>query len=245
MINSPNPSTPGGRRVVDAPMRMFHWLFVLSFIGAYLTAESERWRLLHITFGYTLAGLLVFRLVYGMVGPRPFRLTSLLGKLGAAPAWIQTMHTSLLQPKAPWRQGQNLVMPIMIVAMLALVVPLTLSGYATYQEWGGETLTEILEEVHEFLGQWLLVVALAHVVWIAILSGLRQTNMARPMLSGRVSGTGPDLIPANRTGLAGLMLLVVIAWFTWQSAQSEQGLIPGGATALYSEPQKHIDDDDD
>lgn len=40
---------------------MFHWLFALSFVGAYLSAESEHWRLLHVTLGYSFAGLLVFR----------------------------------------------------------------------------------------------------------------------------------------------------------------------------------------
>ncbi|MFP5400059.1 MAG: cytochrome b/b6 domain-containing protein, partial [Gammaproteobacteria bacterium] len=48
------------RRVVDAPTRMFHWLFALSFAGAWLSAESEHWRALHVTLGYTLAGLLAW-----------------------------------------------------------------------------------------------------------------------------------------------------------------------------------------
>ena len=29
------------------PVRVFHWLMAASFAAAYLTAESERWRLLH------------------------------------------------------------------------------------------------------------------------------------------------------------------------------------------------------
>ena len=37
-------------------MRVFHWLLVLSFAGAFVTAESERWRLVHVTLGYTVAG---------------------------------------------------------------------------------------------------------------------------------------------------------------------------------------------
>ena len=43
--------TPSLRKVLiwDAPVRVFHWLMVLSFAGAYLTAESERWRLVHVT----------------------------------------------------------------------------------------------------------------------------------------------------------------------------------------------------
>src|SRR3990167_1995804 len=65
------PAKPARRRVVDAPTRVFHWLFALSFVGAYLTADGERWRLLHVTLGYTLAGLLAFRVLYGLFGPRP------------------------------------------------------------------------------------------------------------------------------------------------------------------------------
>jgi hypothetical protein len=39
-------SIPAASRLeIDAPTRMFHWLFALSFIGAYVTAESEHWRL--------------------------------------------------------------------------------------------------------------------------------------------------------------------------------------------------------
>ena len=68
-------STGHERRILvwDAPVRLFHWLTVLSFAGAWLTAESERWRLLHVTLGYTLAGLVVFRLLWGLVGTRHAR----------------------------------------------------------------------------------------------------------------------------------------------------------------------------
>ena len=62
-------STPG-RLVVDAPTRMFHGLFALTFIGAYVTADSEHWRLLHVTLGYAFGGLAGFRVMYGLVGPR-------------------------------------------------------------------------------------------------------------------------------------------------------------------------------
>ena len=70
------PATPPRptRRVTDAPTRVFHWLFALCFAGAYLTADGERLRLLHVTLGYTLAGLLAFRVLYGLFGPRQVRL---------------------------------------------------------------------------------------------------------------------------------------------------------------------------
>ena len=66
----PAPAKTHTRRVTDAPTRMFHWLFALSFAGAYATADGEHWRLLHVTLGYTMAGLLAFRVLYGLLGPR-------------------------------------------------------------------------------------------------------------------------------------------------------------------------------
>ena len=51
-------------RVWDLPVRIFHWLLVLSFAGAFVTAESERLRDVHVVLGYTVLALLAFRLVW-------------------------------------------------------------------------------------------------------------------------------------------------------------------------------------
>ena len=54
----------------DAPVRVFHWLLVLCFAGAYITADSERWRLVHVSLGYTMGGLVAFRILWGLTGTR-------------------------------------------------------------------------------------------------------------------------------------------------------------------------------
>lgn len=51
------------RRTVDAFTRIWHFLTAFTFTVAYLTAESEAFRLMHITLGYTLGGLLLFRVL--------------------------------------------------------------------------------------------------------------------------------------------------------------------------------------
>ena len=55
----PRSVSPEPRVLVwDAPVRVFHWLLALSFAGAYLSAEADGWRWLHISLGYTVAALL-------------------------------------------------------------------------------------------------------------------------------------------------------------------------------------------
>lgn len=232
---APTPA-PARRLSTDAPTRMFHWLFALSFAGAYLTAESEHWRLMHVTLGYSFAGLLVFRLIYGLVGPRQARLGLLWRKLSAAPAWLRSLTTGEVPN---WRQGQNLAMALAVWLMIGLVLPLTLSGYATYNDWGDVFGGDWIEETHEFFGNAFLAVVLGHLGLIAALSALRRQNMARPMWSGRLPGKGPSPVQHNRAWLAAVLLLAVLAFGAWQWVDSPRGLLPAAGWSA------HQDDDED
>lgn len=216
------------RRVIDAPTRMFHWLFALSFVGAYVTAESEHWRLLHVTLGYAFAGLLVFRVLYGIFGPRQAGLGLLWRRLAGVPAWLRSLLAARSFSAVNWRQGQNLTMALAIVSMLILVVPLVLTGYGTYNDWGDPLGGDWLEEAHELFGNAFLMLVLAHVALIAALSILRRQNQALPMFTGRVRGNGPDLVRHNRAWLAALMLLAVVALGAWQWRDAPRGWIPIG-----------------
>lgn len=49
----------------------------LNFAGTWLTADSEPWQLVRVVLGYTMAGLIAFRVVWGFVGPRHARFSRL------------------------------------------------------------------------------------------------------------------------------------------------------------------------
>lgn len=220
---------PTGRFVTDAPTRMFHWLFALSFLGAYLSADGERWRALHETLGWTMAALLAFRVGYGLFGPRHVALGPLLRRLRGGPAWLRASALALRQRRlqgVDLRQGQNLAMALAIVALLALVLPLTLSGWGVQAEWADLLGDEWLEELHEGIANAVLALVLGHLALITTLSLLRRRNLAQPMLSGRVDGSGPSPVKRQRGWLAVLLLLVVMAFVAWQWQQSPQGLLP-------------------
>jgi cytochrome b len=225
------PARAGGvpkRRVIDAPTRMFHALFALSFLGAYLTADGERWRALHVTLGYTLAGLLAFRVLYGLLGPRHAGLGLMLRKLAGAPAWLRSAAQELKGGSVlavNWRQGQNLLMALAVLALLGLVLPLTLTGYGSYNDWGKFLGEDGLEDLHEFFGNAFLAVVLAHIGLTVAISLLRRRNQALPMLTGRVQGAGPDLVKHNHAWLAGLLLAAVLAFVSWHWQQAPQAQV--------------------
>ena len=89
--------------VWDLPTRMFHWLLVLSFGGAFLTAESERYRDVHVMLGYTLLGLIAFRLLWGFFGSRYARFRTFLFR----PREIVAYVSALVKGKAAHYVGHN------------------------------------------------------------------------------------------------------------------------------------------
>lgn len=241
--DAPRDAAAPRRLVTDAPTRMFHALFALSFLGAYLSADGEHFRLLHVTLGYTMAGLLVFRVLYGLFGPRQAGLGLLWRKLSGAPAWLRSVRSAPSLSSINWRQAQNLLMALAVVALLAMVVPLTLSGYGTYNDWGDFLGGDWLEDVHEFIGEAFLFVVLAHLALIAGLSLLRRKNQALPMLTGRVAGPGPSLVQNNRAWLAAGLLLAVLAYGAWEWQQSPNGLVTAQALSSLTAGGDHDHDD--
>lgn len=211
------------RLVTDAPTRMFHALFAGSFIGAFVTADSEHWRLVHVTLGYLFAGLLGFRVLYGLFGPRHARLSLLVRRLTSAPAWLRSLKQTGSWRDIKWRQGQNLAVAAAIVLMLLLVIPLTLSGYATWNEWGDMLGGDWPEELHEVLANAFLAIVLAHVALIAVLSVMRRQNQALPMLTGRVAGEGSSPVKDNKAWLAVVLLLAAVGFSAWQMQSAPDG----------------------
>lgn len=177
-IDSPREVT-----VWDPLVRLFHWTMVACFAGAWLTADSEHWRQWHVAFGYTMAGLVVFRLVWGLVGPRHARFVNFV----RGPRAVGRYLRSLLGPAPEHHLGHNPAGALAIVLLLALTTLTAASGWATYSELGGEWL----EELHEGAANTLMAVVLVHLAGVAVSSLLHHENLVRSMFTGRKTVTAP------------------------------------------------------
>ena len=213
--------------VWDAPVRVFHWLMALSFAGAYVTAESERWRLVHVTLGYTVMGLVAFRLVWGLVGTRHARF----GDFVRGPRAVLRYLGSLLQGRPEHHVGHNPAGALAIMALLALGACVTAAGWATYTEVGGEWL----EEVHEVLANLMLAIVVVHVAAVVLSSRLHHENLVRAMVTGRKAAPATEGIRSAWRSVAVVLLVAVLGfwWMQWQDAPS-----PGAAVAAQGDKAK-------
>jgi cytochrome b len=197
-------------RVWDAPTRVFHWLLVFCFAGAYLTAESERWSLVHVTLGYTLGGLIAFRLLWGMVGTRYARFSSFV----QGPTAVLTYAKSMAAGTPKHFVGHNPAGAVAIVLLLVAGIAIVATGYATYNEIGGEWLSE----VHEAAANTMLVLVGVHIAGVVVASWLHKENLAHAMVSGFKQGKAADGIRRVWASVAVLLLAGVLAFWYLQWA---------------------------
>ncbi len=195
-------------KVWDAPVRVSHWLLALSFAGAYLTAEGEEWRLVHATLGYTVGGLLVFRVLWGLLGTRYARFASFLRGHTAIAAYAKSM----LRGKPLHYTGHNPAGAVAIVLMILLGLGQLATGWAIYNDIGGEWL----EDLHEIGGNAMLTVVLVHIAGVVVASVLHRSNLARAMVTGNKPGQLQEAIPRTWPLLGALVLAVVLGFWAYQ-----------------------------
>ena len=166
---------PDNIRVWDLPVRIFHWLLAGSFAVAYLVAESEQLRSLHVILGYTATGLILFRVIWGFVGTRFARFSSFLFSPGAAIEYLRSL------PKQPQHYiGHTPAGSYAIYAILLTGLATGITGYMTLKEIGGESL----EEVHEVCANVWLALVIVHIAGVFISSWIHRENLVRAMITG-------------------------------------------------------------
>ncbi|GAB3650960.1 cytochrome b/b6 domain-containing protein [Ramlibacter alkalitolerans] len=202
--------------VWDAPVRVFHWLMVASFAVAWLTAESERWQLAHVTAGYTMAGLVAFRVVWGLVGTRYARFTAFVRSPWTAVDYLMVM---LLERRPQRHTGHNPAGGLAILALLTLAALTAASGWANYNELAGHWM----EDVHEVLANTMLGLVALHVVAVVASSALHRENLVGAMIHGRKPVPRAQGIRSPWRSVAALLLAAVLAfwWLQWESAPQQ------------------------
>ncbi len=220
----------------DFPVRIFHWALAASFAGAWLTAESERWRDIHIAFGYTMAGLILFRLVWGIVGTRHARFSDFV----RGPTAVWNYLRSLLTPNPEAHAGHNPLGALAVIALLALGLVTAASGWFIEADIGSDWL----EEAHEVLASLMLGIVGVHVAGVLFSSRLHHENLIAGMITGRKPGH-PGAGIRNPRPIIGLLLLATLAGFWgWTLSNRLQATAPAAVMDKNPAANQHREADD-
>ncbi len=180
----------GEVRVWDPFVRIFHWLLVLLFTLAYVTGEDLL--NLHVYAGYAVFGLVVLRVLWGVVGTPHARFSDFVYRPSRVIAFVK----DTLALRARRYLGHNPAGGAMILLMLVSLLLVSVSGFAVYgMEKGAgplamlggssEFLEDILEEVHEFFANFMVLLVVVHIAGVVAESLTHRENLVKAMLTGR------------------------------------------------------------
>jgi cytochrome b len=207
----------------DVPTRLFHWALVLLIAAAWWTAENDEieW---HVRAGMAVFMLLVFRLVWGVIGGS----TARFGGFIKGPRAILTY----LRGRYPSHVGHNPLGALSVIALLAAVAAIVGLGLVGIDEDGiapgplshlvSDDLAEVAIELHEHEAfDALLVLVVLHVTAILFYAVAKRQNLIRPMVtgSGEIPAGVDPLRPAGawRAAMA-LLTAFAAAWWIWTGA---------------------------
>ena len=205
------------RLVWDLPVRVFHWSLVALVAAAWASAEAG-WMEIHFYTGYAIATLLLFRIAWGLAGPRYARFASFV----AGPRAVLAYLRGWLDGSAREPAGHTPAGGWMIIALLVLLLLQVASGMLNSHDgldagpwyWAAsEDLRDLAEDTHETVFDLLLAAAAVHVVAVLLYLLRPGVNLVAAMFSGR-KRTAEPAIPGSRLPLA-LLLLAAAATGVW------------------------------
>jgi len=208
-------------RVWDLPVRIFHWLLAGSFAVAYLVAESEPLRGLHMILGYTATGLILLRIVWGFLGSHFARFRSFWFPPRAAVDYLRSLRSKQPQHFI----GHNPAGSYAIYAILLVGLATGVTGYMSLNEIGGESA----ESIHEACANVWLGIVILHLAGVIVGSWIHRENLVRAMVTGYKEGVGGQAdgqgtrVPRGRA--VGIALAAAVAAF-WMWAWVT-GSVPG------------------
>jgi cytochrome b len=106
-LDTDNTTEPSTVKVWDWPVRVFNWTLAASVLGAFFTGENEDFERLHQILGWVAAGLMGFRVVWGLVGTRYARFAEFV----RSPAQVWAYIKSLRSGQPQHFVGQNRWVP--------------------------------------------------------------------------------------------------------------------------------------
>lgn len=177
-------------KVWDPLLRIFHWSLVSLFLFAFITEDD--FLDLHVIAGYIIIGLILFRLIWGVIGPRHARFSNFV----KSPSQVKSYLKDVLLFRAKRYLGHNPAGGAMVIALLVSIVMTVFFGMLTYgaMEFSGplagmvsgvsDTLAEGFEEVHEFFANFTLFLVGLHVIGVVVASLQHRENLVQSMIDG-------------------------------------------------------------
>lgn len=179
-------------KIWDPVTRLWHWILVLAVgigwgFGRFMSFDTIAW---HFYLGYLTLGLILFRCLWGFIGPASVRIRALLPK--PAELWSYLRHLGRRQPSGT--PGHNPLGSISAILMLLAIGAQAITGLFIVSDdffesgplsnYVSEATVNRLTWWHHLNADIILVLVLTHVGAILFYLLWKKENLVKPMLTG-------------------------------------------------------------
>jgi cytochrome b len=214
----------GKRLVWDLPLRLFHWLLVLSIGASWYTAENSEeyvqvgeniygYTQIHFWLGYWTLGLVSFRIIWGLIGPRHARFANFIPGFSRLFGYAGSVFKRDSTPSI----GHNPMGAWMVVVMLLMVGAQAVTGLflidnteiytAPFYPSVDASTASTLGSFHHINFDVLIWVICLHVLAILFYRVFKRQNLVQPMVTGRKSAAH---VPAHEAIASSQLLKALI-----------------------------------
>jgi len=202
--------------VWDLPTRLFHWLLVLLVATSFVTVEiGGNAMQYHERSGFTILALLLFRVVWGVLGSAPSRFKTFL----KGPAAVLRYAATTLRREPECHLTHNPLGGWSVAALLTVLLVQAGTGLFANDDimtegplygWVSKGTSDWITEAHEFNAGIIVALVVLHLAAVLFHLIYKRDNLLVPMLTGNkhcgAVGDPPRMRP--------LWLSVVIAALT-------------------------------
>jgi len=196
-------------RLWDLPTRIFHWALVLCIVAAVVSGQIGggliEW---HGRIGLAVVGLIVFRLVWGIVGSTYARFLHFLPTPGNIKAYL----------RGEWQgEGHNPLGALAVFGLLSLVAIQAATGLFSNDDIAfvgplfdlvGRDLSNRLTGIHHLASNLLIGLVVLHVGAVMFYLHAKKQNLVKPMITGWKDGHGKS---ASGGGIVALVVALMLA----------------------------------
>lgn len=211
-------------RLWDLPVRLVHWSLAVLILALWLSAENHRMDL-HFTLGLIVLGLLVFRLLWGLLGSSTARFAGFVKGPAAVRAYLAAQKSGT----AAHVVGHNPLGALSVIALLGVVAAQVGLGLFAQDHDAVNSgplnflvsydTAKAISEVHEALFNGIIALVVLHVGAILYYRFVKRDNLVGPMITGRrvfdIDVATPRIAPLWLALACAALAAAVAVWVSW------------------------------
>jgi len=179
-------------KIWDPVTRLWHWVLALAVgvgwsFGKFMSFDNVQW---HFYLGYLVLALVLFRWLWGFIGPAPVRFTALLPTPGALLGYLR--HVGRREPSGT--PGHNPLGSVSVLLMLLAITAQAVTGLFIASDdffesgplagYVSEATADRLTWWHHLNADFILVLVVLHLGAILFYLLWKKENLVKPMISG-------------------------------------------------------------